>query len=100
MSKRLNLSPGEQYGTDDEICIEILRVEIRETSQGLRRAIAKVLGASQHWQQWVRIGQEVKLDEIMDVPETQETHWNLVDPRDLWFILHRRQDKTHFEHYR
>ncbi|MBI2463455.1 hypothetical protein HYV57_00690 [Candidatus Peregrinibacteria bacterium] len=101
-SKRLDIAPGEKYGTEVEI--EILSVEIRDTATGLRKAMAKVLSAIPHWQNLgdksVKPGGEIELHEILDDKATGETHWNLMTPGDLWFILGRYEGKTFFEHYR
>lgn len=100
-NERCNIEPGEVYGT--EIKIEILSVEVAENQNGLRKALARVLSAIPHWQdshRSIRPGDEFELQEIMDDRETQETHWNLIKPEDLWFILGTYNGEKTFEHYR
>ena len=91
---RIDLQFGEEYGTDEEIKIKILSVNIQAPYEGKTTATARVMGASEHWQQWVKPSQTVKLEDM-------GTHWKLVEPEGLWFVLMKNQaGEPVFEHYR
>ena len=100
-NERLNIEPGNRYGTD--VTIEIISVEIQGNTQNLRRAVARVLTSTNHWQSLgdrsLKPGNEIELQEIMDNPATEKTHWILAGNLP-WFVLGQHEGNTSFEHYR